>query len=286
VSNQVLYDAAVNLRLRLEPSINTARRMAPPDPGSVHDVSEGVAAISASLEAIASTLDNVALSFVSEHSLSELQLKPEADAESEQSLEAEDPKSSAQQFDEWRDGVLDSWAARVDSRCPEIQESISPLIKLLGKPIATRPNDMESTAPGTLAFKAIDTRPSTQIRSILRSGKHLERCRKIKSSITAIGAETEELGGTHIRNYDDGELYRSLLREVIDSGDARGGGLQYAQLARSGRVRKKVDRRASKGRKLSYAVHGKLLGFLVPVPLPHPGPVDEIIAGLFGGLER
>jgi protein AATF/BFR2 len=271
VSNQTLYDAAVNLRLRLEPSINTARRMAPPDEGSMYDLSEEITTTSALLEAIASTLDNVSLSFVSKHSLSELQLKSEADAESEQSLEAEDPKSSTLQFDEWRDGVLDFWAARADSM------SLSRVA--MGKP--GRP-----AAPGIVAFKAIDTRPSSQIRSILRSGKHLERSRKIKNMIAATGAERDAFGAIHVRNYDDGELYRSLLREVIDSGDARGGGLQYAQLARSGRVRKKVDRRASKGRKLSYAVHDKLVGFLAPVPLRHPGPVDEIIAGLFGGLDR
>jgi Apoptosis-antagonizing transcription factor, C-terminal len=146
-----------------------------------------------------------------------------------------------------------------------------------------------ATATATPAFKAIDTRPSAQLRVALDTGRHLERARKLRATLPLIDGSQLAPGvaaAAAAVHYDDGELYRALLREVIDSGDAPGGGLRYALLARTGRVRKKVDRRANKGRKLRYVTHEKLVGFLAPVPLPHPGPVDEIIAGLFGAGTR
>lgn len=133
----------------------------------------------------------------------------------------------------------------------------------------------------TPSFKTIDTRPSAQVASNVESGRHLQRARKVRVPFELY--DGTEGSGVMAAHYDDGELYRALLREVIDSGDAPGGGLRYAQLARSGRVRKKVDRRANKGRKLRYVTYDKLVGFLAPVPLPDPGPVNEIVAALFGG---
>lgn len=48
--------------------------------------------------------------------------------------------------------------------------------------------------------------------------------------------------------------------------------------------KKQVDRRASKGRKLRYEVHEKLVNFMVPIPTAtwRPEMVDELIGGLFG----
>jgi hypothetical protein len=156
----------------------------------------------------------------------------------------------------WQDRTLDCWAA--DSA------------HAAGAPAAS--------------FKAIDVRPSAQIRQVLATGRHLGKARKLRAPLRLL--DGEELSGVAPAHYDDGELYRALLREIIDSGDAPGGGLRYAQLSRSGRVRRKVDRRANKGRKLRYVTHEKLVGFLAPIPLPDPGPVDEIIAALFGASTR
>jgi protein AATF/BFR2 len=223
-------------------------------------MSEEVSAAMSSLESLASVLDTIAESFVRKG--------PDSVAD----LEAENHDSEVRPFDDWRDDVLDSWSVKIDASTVRPSSGRGSSIAL-GHAASSKPT----------AFKAIDTRPSAQIRSILASGKHLERSQRVKGTVAAHGAGKNESTSRIAWHFDDGELYRALLREVIDSGDAPGGGLRYAQLARSGRVRKKFDRRASKGRKLSYAVHEKLVGFLAPVPQPDPGPLDEIVAGLFGG---
>ena len=54
-----------------------------------------------------------------------------------------------------------------------------------------------------------------------------------------------------------------------------------------GWVSKVVDRRASKGRKLRYNVHEKLVNFMVPVPHERTSAaVDQLFSGLFGGNVR
>jgi protein AATF/BFR2 len=47
--------------------------------------------------------------------------------------------------------------------------------------------------------------------------------------------------------------------------------------------RKAVDRRASKGRKLRYHVHEKLVNFMAPVENDAPEYLSNIFANLFGG---
>jgi hypothetical protein len=258
--DQRLYDAAVNVRIRLEPILNTARRVVSSPPSPADGVSEEVSEAKSSLEALAANLDTIAESFV--------RTEPDADMD----LETEKRNSGMGAFDDWRDDILDSWAHKIET---------STFRPSSGRGMAAKPGLANSSRP--TAFKAIDTRPSAQIRAILASGKHLERSQKVNSTVAPTDANKNERTNRNPWHFDDGELYRALLREVIDSGDAPGGGLRYAQLTRSGRVRKKFDRRASKGRKLSYAIHEKLVGFLAPVPRPDPGPVDEIVAGLFGG---
>jgi len=82
------------------------------------------------------------------------------------------------------------------------------------------------------------------------------------------GAATEAMAGLDDRDwetFDDGEFYRTLLKEFLESGAARGAGGAAALQAQ--KKRKVVDRRASKGRKIRYQVIEKLVGFMAPVPM-------------------
>jgi protein AATF/BFR2 len=90
--------------------------------------------------------------------------------------------------------------------------------------------------------------------------------------------------------FDDAELYQLLLRDYIQSvGPAGGVDGVGATAALAGRglskrsKRKGVDTKASKGRKLRYAVHPKLEHFMFPVP-PPPAlmDVDRLFASLPG----
>eukprot|EP00955_Chlamydomonas_euryale_P090776 364569-Chlamydomonas_euryale.AAC.30 len=82
-------------------------------------------------------------------------------------------------------------------------------------------------------------------------------------------------------SYDDGEFYQQLLREFLTrEGAAAGGG---GAAARAGAKRRKVvDRRASKGRKIRYHVHEKLVSFMAPAPGELPAFAEQLFANLFG----
>ena len=158
-------------------------------------------------------------------------------------------------YTSWRDSVLDKWGRKV--------------------------SEAEGLTPKG-GFKVIDTSISGQLRAALESGKHERKSCRVRAEVELLGGVSVLKEGNNELQFDDCDLYRSLLQEIIESGDGDGGALRHAQLAKTGKVKKKIDRSGSKGRKLRYVVHEKLVGFLAPVPLPDPGPVDEILAGLFG----
>ena len=57
---------------------------------------------------------------------------------------------------------------------------------------------------------------------------------------------------------------------------------------RTQKIKKKVDTKASKGRKLRYTVHEKIQNFMVPIPKAtwHEEQIDELFASLLGGAEK
>uniref|UniRef100_A0A1Q3F3V3 Putative apoptosis antagonizing transcription factor/protein transport protein n=1 Tax=Culex tarsalis TaxID=7177 RepID=A0A1Q3F3V3_CULTA len=91
--------------------------------------------------------------------------------------------------------------------------------------------------------------------------------------------------------FDDSDFYHALLRELIEykSNTAEnpqqiGAKLAELQKLRS-KMKKQVDTRASKGRKIRYVVHKKLVNFTAPEP-SHAWTEDaknELFMSLFGG---
>ncbi|KDD71880.1 hypothetical protein H632_c4240p0, partial [Helicosporidium sp. ATCC 50920] len=78
--------------------------------------------------------------------------------------------------------------------------------------------------------------------------------------------------------FDDSEFYSFLLKEFIESS-----GNTDASLYSVPKKRKVVDHRASKGRKLRYHVHQKLVNFMAPVEVEEPAFADQLFSNLFGG---
>ena len=91
--------------------------------------------------------------------------------------------------------------------------------------------------------------------------------------------------------FDDSDFYHHLLRELIEkktsaspqSGEVGKHWLQIQKLR--SKLKKKVDTRASKGRKVRYDIHTKLVNFMAPVRLPNQmadNARQELFASLFG----
>ncbi|GLB41711.1 putative TRAUB-domain-containing protein [Lyophyllum shimeji] len=85
--------------------------------------------------------------------------------------------------------------------------------------------------------------------------------------------------------FDDTDFYQQLLRDIIDSRGNAIGGDDWMAVQKEKKAKKKVDTKASKGRKLRYETHEKLQNFMVPVPIIagwHEEQIDELFASLLG----
>jgi protein AATF/BFR2 len=134
---------------------------------------------------------------------------------------------------------------------------------------------------------------------------------RIGKVVAEDGVDDEE--DVDVEIYDDTDFYQQMLRDVIDArgrGNGLGGAEDWIAVQKQKKAKKKVDTKASKGRKLrcasfpflldsscsekslfdSYEVHEKLQNFMVPVPVQgswHEEQVDELFASLLGkGFEN
>lgn len=99
--------------------------------------------------------------------------------------------------------------------------------------------------------------------------KLLKKTQLKRSNYQIVGAENNEEYSTEI--FDDDDFYHQLLRELIefrsaDLTDPVQLSRQWIQLqnARS-KMKRNIDTRATKGRKIRYAVHSKLVNFMAPI---------------------
>ncbi|KAF8159798.1 apoptosis-antagonizing transcription factor [Crassisporium funariophilum] len=85
--------------------------------------------------------------------------------------------------------------------------------------------------------------------------------------------------------FDDTDFYQKMLRDIIHARGNSDADQDWMMLQKQKKAKKKVDTKASKGRKLRYEVHEKLQNFMVPVPVPgswHDEQVDELFSSLLG----
>ena len=102
-------------------------------------------------------------------------------------------------------------------------------------------------------------------------------------------AASEKMENENI--FDDSDFYHHLLREIIEKKTAVNSeqgqvGQHWLQIQKlRSKLKKKVDTRASKGRKVRYDVHTKLVNFMAPVRLSDPmndAARQELFSSLFG----
>ena len=101
--------------------------------------------------------------------------------------------------------------------------------------------------------------------------------------------EGDEQEQENVNIFDDSDFYHHLLRELIEkktssnteSGEVGKHWLQIQKLR--SKLKKKVDTRASKGRKVRYDIHTKLVNFMAPVRVSEP-MADSARQELFSSL--
>lgn len=158
----------------------------------------------------------------------------------------------------------------------------------------------------TKSYKSLDLSLTKQIDQATADKSRLRaRTRTARAPLDIIGAdasETEAMSkgdgkggfGTNANIFDDGDWYQSVLRDLIEkkssslSGDdPLSMGRQWIEMNKHRvKIKKKVDTKASKGRKLRYDVIEKLINFMAPDEAAHPSSDqarDDLFASLFQG---
>ncbi|CAH3028593.1 unnamed protein product [Porites evermanni] len=161
------------------------------------------------------------------------------------------------------------------------------------------------------SFSSFDRSALAQINHILSDKDRLIKRTQLKRSAYRVLGKSEEeqrqnmesseeQSDVHLRDYDpeifdDDDFYHQLLREFIEqrtsgsTGNPIEMGRQWLELQKLRRkVKKKVDTKASKGRKIRYDIHGKLVSFMAPIE--KGAMVDssrnELFSSLFGTKQQ
>uniref|UniRef100_A0A8D0G3U3 Apoptosis antagonizing transcription factor n=1 Tax=Sphenodon punctatus TaxID=8508 RepID=A0A8D0G3U3_SPHPU len=160
-------------------------------------------------------------------------------------------------------------------------------------------HDKTKLASGKLGkgFSAFERSILTQIDHIMMDKERLLRRTQTKRSVYRILGKPEQVSqqapeplpghsealpqaksNAHLKDldeeiFDDDDFYHQLLRELIerktsslDPNDQVAMGRQWLAIQKlRSKIQKKVDRKASKGRKIRYHVHSKLVSFMAPI---------------------
>mmetsp|Transcript_15296 Transcript_15296/g.22469 ORF Transcript_15296/g.22469 Transcript_15296/m.22469 type:complete len:456 (-) Transcript_15296:350-1717(-) len=127
-----------------------------------------------------------------------------------------------------------------------------------------------------------------QIDKVLLDEKRLvNRTRLKRMPIRVFGTGSEanlHVGEYHSEIFDDNDFYQQLIREVVEVENHPDWKSTDTIRKLGRRTTKGVERKASKGRRLRYHTHEKLVGFLAPTHFETPRAINEIVSGLFGDI--
>ncbi|XP_042371205.1 protein AATF [Plectropomus leopardus] len=157
-------------------------------------------------------------------------------------------------------------------------------------------------------FGAFERNILTQVEQVLLDNERLVRRTQTRRSeykilgkeeiseiVPAEGEEPQLKSNAHLKDldediFDDDDFYHQLLRELIerktsaaDPNDQVAMGRQWLAIQKlRSKIKKKVDTKASKGRKVRFHVHSKLVNFMAPID--HSSVSDEARSELYRGL--
>ncbi|XP_053384317.1 LOW QUALITY PROTEIN: protein AATF-like [Mercenaria mercenaria] len=160
------------------------------------------------------------------------------------------------------------------------------------------------------SFSAFDQSAVVQINQILADKERLIKRTQLKRTVYRVlgtkptpdqpryclhcreksVCQTETIADNDVEIFDDDDFYHQLLRELIekktsDVSDPVALSRQWLEIQKlRSKNKKKVDNRASKGRKVRYDVHKKLVNFMAPVDnckWSHEAR-DDLFKSLFG----
>ncbi|KAH7881800.1 TRAUB-domain-containing protein [Phlebopus sp. FC_14] len=282
VSKQiVLWDLLLDARIRVQKSVNTGNRLPQLSQyAGFHEVQASLTKMLAEAQALSDELFDLQENLLS---FNETVLIPPRKRRRVDDHE----RSIAEYSDELREAsgaassleniyhphlihTLNKWSSKI--------QAVSPSVLLP----SNRNTFSRSTQHLKSAAQLIDETLADHSRLLARSRIYRGKGERLNSKTLEDAEQKEEVAEV----FDDTDFYHQLLRDVIDSrSNGPGGNDDWMAIQRQKKAKKKVDTKASKGRKLRFEVHEKIQNFMVPVPAQgswHEEQIDELFASLLG----
>ncbi|TIA71414.1 hypothetical protein E3P91_02543 [Wallemia ichthyophaga] len=111
----------------------------------------------------------------------------------------------------------------------------------------------------TKGFSAVSKDAWSQVEDVMRE------LPKLRGRVGVRRGNNATTGQFEAEVFDDGDFYQTLLKEIIESKTGEANPEQPLKPNKN-KVKKDIDTRATKGRKIKYNVHDKLQNFMVPIP--------------------
>lgn len=272
------FDTLLSTRLRLQKALIAANTSPTASVNDARDEEAVQAAENAALK-LWSTLDSLRSSL---YTKSEPQTFEPDSSTSLSSLWAR-MQSHETHFHAYRRVILDKWSLKTAP--PSALSRSRPLSQSTQLPLSS----------------VLDQQLSgSNMQKLLSRSRTPRSCAPVQASAAAAAAGKRNATATAIEDptiYDDADFYAQLLRELVDQRMANAN--QSDGLAvpigngvngipgikdRSLRIKKNVDTKASKGRKMRYTVHEKLQNLMAPEDRGSWGERqrDELFRGLLG----
>ncbi|KAI5894888.1 TRAUB-domain-containing protein [Schizophyllum commune H4-8] len=280
VARQVaIWDTLLDARIRLQKSVTAAQKLV--DAGSIVEREDCGAALTGMLDEALALSDEL-MSF--QEKLLEKNEDVTPPARKRRRIEA--PEPSVADYSEQLRGLTEDVVALEHTAHPHL---VRTLTKWSAKIQAVAPSVLLPSSRNAFSKSAQPKSAVALIDETLADHNKLLARTRVRRGRLAVEDGDDDAAKPQTdpaEIFDDTDFYQQLLRQVID---ARGGGAadnqDWVQAQKARKARKKVDTKASKGRKIRYDVHEKLQNFMVPIPAYngwHEEQVDELFASLLG----
>ncbi|KAG5923523.1 rRNA-processing protein bfr2 [Claviceps capensis] len=255
-----IYDGLLNLRIRLQKALVAANSFPTVDPGSDGDSEPYEAAEEAAMKLL-NTISSLRENFATQTAAG---TKRKRDLETSMSnadiwkqLQEEDAAATP-----FREDTMEKWSKKVQS------VNMAQLHRLGNQ--------------------------NTNLMSALQAQLLVPNNRLVKRSKVPRSCAPAQLAQKVTEDnyvYDDADFYQVLLKELVDQRTVEGSGKQASAVptvmvtaTKEAKLRKQVDRKASKGRKMRFTVHEKLQNFMAPEDRRswEQGAIDRFFGTLFG----
>ncbi|KAH9816377.1 apoptosis antagonizing transcription factor-domain-containing protein [Melampsora americana] len=168
----------------------------------------------------------------------------------------------------------------------ELDTILSPYLRTTISKWSTKINSASSLTQSNKKFNAVNQNAMNQLDTLWsmpgEKERYIERTRLKRNDKKKTKMELDQV--EEIDAFDDRDFYFSLLKEVVDTNLRETDPTSFPS-NRSQRTHKQgVDPKASKGRKIRYNVHEKLVSFMVPIctDLWTEESKDELFGSLLG----